>query len=97
MTFREPTWTCQVCGYAMDAASPVVGEGQHTPEEDDVSMCMNCGQLHVRRAERWRLMTAVEKAALPPGMCELLDHMETARRQTWSSIIKDLTQRGGRA
>jgi ribosomal protein S27AE len=94
VTFREPAWACPICGYAMDAASPVVGASQHTPKEDDVSMCMNCGQLFMRHADRWRLMTALEKAELPPGMCALLDHMETARRRSWLSIVKEW---GGRA
>lgn len=35
---------CPQCGYKLDAATKMHGE-EKSPEEDDTSMCLNCGQV----------------------------------------------------
>jgi hypothetical protein len=91
---RDKPWMCFACGYTMDAAS--AWEGQfRAPREDDLSLCMNCGEYYVRHADQWVPMTDAERAALELEYVELLGDAERARGR---AIRKDLTRgRGGRA
>ncbi|MCV5754441.1 hypothetical protein OFN51_37160, partial [Escherichia coli] len=36
--------TCATCGYRLDAASEI-GGGNAIPEDGNISVCLNCGQV----------------------------------------------------
>lgn len=87
-TYYKP-WMCGGCGYMMDAASHLRQPGLK-PNEDDLSLCLNCGVLYQLRRGVWMLMATAERNDLPGDIkMELLQH-EIARR----TVIKtDLSQR----
>jgi len=95
-TIREPPWMCHACGYLMDAASLTFQNDLHNPapEEGDYSLCMNCGQCHVRHGTRWAKITAAESAEMPAE-----NRKQVAMGQLAISIVidRDLSKRGGRA
>jgi len=41
--YRIPPFDCPKCGYHMDSASNMTGEG--CPEVGDCTVCINCGQV----------------------------------------------------
>lgn len=89
----ERAWLCASCGYMMDMYTLVDGKGV-APNEDDLTLCLNCGAVHLRHAGEWRAMTEPERAALPPNITAFIRKAEMARR----SIIRgDLSRRDGRA
>jgi hypothetical protein len=77
---REPPWMCDSCGYVMDSATPVHGEG--LPQDGSLSICANCGALYVRHGRRWLPITPEELAAIDPGLRAELTRIETIRRST---------------
>lgn len=92
-TFDKP-WLCGTCGYMMDACSDARGTDA-APQEHDITLCLNCGGVHVREAERWRPITTRE-------FTENLSDDErkeitTAQNVRAKVIRRDLSQRGGRA
>lgn len=92
--FRERRWMCGLCGYLMDAATSIEG-GQDVPKEEDVTLCMNCGLVHMRHGDAWRPMTRAERASLPADRISLLARTERVRA---ARIDTDLSAgRGGRA
>lgn len=86
---RERAWLCFKCGYAMDSYDCTNKPGA-APGEGDVSLCMNCGALHSRRADTWQPMTAAERADLTPDMRRYLLFLEFGRSLV---IDEDLTKR----
>ncbi len=42
---RIPEHSCPHCGYKSDCVSPPVGDECPMPEEDDLTMCLNCGKF----------------------------------------------------
>jgi len=94
--FREQPWMCGACGYLMDAASLVWENGLPTPapDEGDYSLCMNCGQCHVRHSLRWLKITAAELAEMP---AENRKQVTTGQMAIAAVIDRDLSKRGGRA
>ena len=60
---RFDPWRCSKCSYVMDAAADAFGDG--TPEEDDVALCMNCGEPHILHQRRWVHITDDELIAMP--------------------------------
>ena len=93
---REPPWMCGACGYVMDAADVVWGNNLPNPEpkEGDYSLCMNCGQCHVRHGAHWLKITAAELAEMPAE-----NRKQVAIGQLAITIVidRDLSKRGGRA
>jgi hypothetical protein len=95
MPVREQPWMCVMCGYAMSAYSPMIGEEVRVAEDGDVSMCLNCGMAYARHGPRWEPLTKAERAALDPEARLLLDRARAFRPLV---ITKDLAAgRGGRA
>lgn len=90
--FREAPWLCVLCGYVMDAAGGLTG--QAPPQEDDYSVCLNCGHVYVRHGTRWVSITAEERAAMPDENRRELEQVERARRMV---VRHNLAKRGGRA
>ena len=95
-TVREPPWMCHACGYLMDAASVMFRNNLPTPEpeEGDYSLCMNCGQCHVRHGTRWLKITAEELAEMP---IENRRQVTIGQLAVAAVIDRDLSKRGGRA
>lgn len=91
--YREPSWMCVLCGYVMDAAGSMRGGGR-PPQEDDYSLCLNCGHVYVRHDNRWVSITAEERAAMSAENRHVLEQAERGRRFV---IREDLAKRGGRA
>lgn len=90
----DKPWMCGTCGYMMNANSAADGS-DITPKEHDITLCLNCGGVHVREAERWRPITTRE-------FTENLSDDErkeitTAQNVRAKVIRRDLSQRGGRA
>ena len=94
-TTREPPWMCHSCGYLMDAASLVWQNGlpNPAPDEGDYSLCMNCGECHVRHGARWLRITATELAEMTP---ENRRQVTTGQLAIARVIDRDLSKRGGR-
>ncbi len=89
---REPPWLCLGCGYMMDACAPIEGTG--SPDEGDLTLCLNCGALHVRHGVRWLPITPAEREAIDPEQKADLALYEAARRRV---VSIDLTRRDSRA
>jgi len=85
-TTREKSWMCISCGYVMDAATHV-GDGTAVPDEDSISLCLNCGELYMHHNKKWVLMTNDEYTSLPDELKIKLYYYNQIRRNV---IIKDL-------
>lgn len=90
---REKDWMCGTCGYVMDASIATDGPDV-TPREQDITLCINCGGVHVREAGKWRPVTTREFTALTPG--ERADVCK-AQRTIRKLIPIDPRERGGTA
>lgn len=88
----ETPWLCTECGYGMDCAScpddPIA-----SPVEDDVSICMNCGHLYIRHADKWVEPTQKDKQAIPDAIFE---HVNKLKRIRAAVIKEDLAKQGSR-
>jgi uncharacterized protein with PIN domain len=88
---RFAPWMCHVCGYVMDTASSL--RGNSVPNENDLSICMNCGAPYELKGGKWREMT-------PDRIVEL--DVETRRNLTKHQMARivaglpDLSRRGQR-
>jgi len=90
-TSRERTWLCTSCGYAMDAVSSPFGDA--VPDQDDASICINCGKLYRRDAGRWTEPTPEWLASLHPETRREIARAQAARQ---AARFPDLAKRGGR-
>jgi hypothetical protein len=60
------------------------------PKDGDLSMCLNCGRLHVRADNHWRPATSMEIAVLDAATMQKIGRM----RQLRAEVIKaDLSKR----
>jgi hypothetical protein len=91
-TMRFSPRMCAFCGYTFDAASGL--DHEHPAKDDDVSICLNCGLIHLLDGGRFRPATKEEIAAFPAYLRREIARAERARRL---ARLPDLTQRGGRA
>ena len=71
-TYRLPESLCPECGYKLDAATCVEGDGANPPDPGDVSYCLNCGQvliyaenLSVRRPTREEIAELTDRWGSP--------------------------------
>jgi hypothetical protein len=84
---------CGLCGYMMDAASPLY-DNTSVPKQGDLSICLNCGHPYTLDGGRWRSLTKAELAALKPEERRQLTMAQTAQA---TAEFPDLAKRGGRA
>jgi TPP-dependent indolepyruvate ferredoxin oxidoreductase alpha subunit len=57
-----PEHTCPKCGYKSDCVSMAFSSGARMPVEDDLTMCLNCGQFcFFKKDLQLRLPTQEEK------------------------------------
>lgn len=71
---------CTKCGYMVDAATGV-SNGRDIPKPGDVSVCLNCGAVHIFTiALLLREPTQEEIDSFEPGFKAFLQHVEAARR-----------------
>lgn len=91
---KERDWMCTACGYHIDSSAPVDAGADAVPVEGDLTKCLNCGRVHVRRGRCWQPISSGELDALPAETRGLLDRAEAARRRV---IHRDLAKRGGTA
>lgn len=40
-----PEDRCPICGYVLDAASPMPGNRRPTPQPGDITLCFGCGEV----------------------------------------------------
>jgi hypothetical protein len=50
-SFRHTESRCPQCDYRLDGSTHVQGQNPGPPEEGDVSICINCGQVLIYDAE----------------------------------------------
>lgn len=65
-TTHFPKWTCWRCGLVMDAATHTTENV--VPKENDMSVCLNCGALHILHGQQWSKPTEAEFAGIPRSM-----------------------------
>lgn len=83
---HEKPWPCLTCGYVMDSFSATDNQ-EVTPQEDDMSMCMNCGEIYVRRSASWELPTVDEVMSFPEELIQMIAKMKKHRATV---ITRDL-------
>jgi ribosomal protein S27AE len=88
----ERAWMCSGCGYVMDAVSPL-GSEPVEPDEDDISLCLNCGAVYTRHADRWMPATPAEHAEFPPDVKREIAEFQITRSRV---VRENLADRGGR-
>ena len=63
-SFKHPVSHCPQCNYKLDGSSHIHGESTTAPEEGDLSVCLNCGQVLTYEANQtMRKITVRELAA----------------------------------
>ena len=92
---RFDPWMCGDCGYVMDAAGPL--DGDATPTEGDLAICMNCGTPYTLDAGKWRTSTAAELAELSPEERRDLTELQMQRAAARLPDLSKRSKRGGRA
>jgi len=92
---RFDSWMCGACGYVMDAAGPL--DGDATPTEGDLAICMNCGTPFTLDAGKWRKATEAELAELSPEERRDLTEHQMARAAARLPDLSKRSKRGGRA
>jgi len=61
---RERPWMCHACGHGMDAATLAYDNDLSgvAPDDGDYSICIRCGEPHIRYGGAWRKVTPAELA-----------------------------------
>jgi len=90
-TFYKP-WMCVQCGYMMDAASHM--KKDVTPDEGDLSICLNCGKTYKLKDRKWIEATSDEMNTLSRDLKLEIFEIQIARRAV---VNTDLSKRNGRA
>lgn len=86
----ELPWLCVECGYSCNAATSPINPTR-PPVDDDLTICMNCGHLYIRRADKWAEPTPRDLLEIPPKVFEVIFAMRRARE----AVVKDdLAKRG---
>lgn len=91
---HEKPWMCWKCGYTMDSSTMVHGKGDGTPAENDLSICLNCGNLYVRHDNSWKAATSQEVDSIPIETRTAIFRALTVRQLT---IKKNLSTKDGHA
>jgi hypothetical protein len=65
---RERPWMCHACGHVMDAATLAYDNDLSgvAPDDGDYSICIRCGEPHIRYGGAWRKVTPAELADMHP-------------------------------
>lgn len=87
MSFRETKWSCSECGYSMDAAS-APGHENAVPAAGDVSMCLNCGHLYIRRESSWDEPSVDEYLAMPADVKQTIETLRQLRKKVVTTNLK---------
>ena len=73
------SWECQKCGYLMDADSCPMDD-EAVPNNGDITLCLNCGELYVRRTNKWKPLTQKEFVKLPDAVKKEIIRYEAIRQ-----------------
>jgi hypothetical protein len=94
---RERPWMCHACGHVMDAASLAFQNDLATiePDDGDWSICIRCGEPHIRDGVAWRKATPAELDDMHPDNRQQV----TLLQARFAATVKRRAQRarGGRA
>lgn len=85
---------CHACGHVMDAASLAFDNGLpgDAPDDGSYSVCIRCGEPHIRDSGAWRKLTAAELADMHPD-----NRRQVTMLQAGFAADVKRAQRGGRA
>lgn len=74
--------TCPYCGHVTDCASNLTGP-HRKPHGGDLSICIRCGAIAQYLDHKLVVLTAVERAGLPPHIKEQLNGIRAAWRRAF--------------
>lgn len=86
--FVDKKWKCTECSYSMDSAT-CPRDPTATPDDGDLTICLNCGHLYIRKTDTWVEPSVDDYLSLPQ---EIKAYIEKARRLRKEVVTKDLTQ-----
>ena len=80
-TLNDSPWMCHHCGAPANAATPSDGKPAEKISDGDVTMCLECGAIHIRDQARWRQITEADWVDIEPADRRRLVLMSIVQRK----------------
>lgn len=79
-TTRHQPWRCTRCGYVMDSSTSAAGDDA-VPEENDVTVCIDCTEPHIMHGGKFVELTDDELIDMPLEQKQQMSKVQLAIRE----------------